>query len=347
MRAGLNSLAAMLCVLAASGCGSGGDAGSSNSPKGSTGGTLWEVSGSLPMLRSIDTASGKIGVDVQIGPGSIDVWDKGVAPADGLVWVGRTDGAVVAVNASSGQIEKTIDVITDGGEVEIMLAGGGAAYALSSSSEKPVVIELDAKTFANKAQAQVISDNVPFSSALYEPGTIWALSGSDFALSKVNATTLAVQGRVPLGQNLSDPEGPRGEYDGDGLAALTTSKVWVVDRTAQQLLSVDKLSLQATFVSDLGDLLAPGGPIDFRGNGDSTFLSLPDQGMLVRFDGKTGARTKTYSLGVGVASAFVVTKTKIYATDNHVANDVFEIDIQSGSITNTYPNLRPSVLAVE
>lgn len=332
-------LALGLCA----GCGSESDPGPSGASPGG-GGRFWVATRGIQELLAVDSKTGKVDVELEVAS---DSEVSALAVASGQAWVGRSDGALVVVDGASEKVDKTLNIASSGERIELVTLGGGSAYVASGSPNDPHVSRVDVASGSVQAEAPVIGGADLFSGLLYDSGTLWVLSDNNFTLSKVDATSLAVLGSVSLGQDPSEPEGPRGDFYGSGVMAQSDSKLWIIDVSSNQLLSVEKSSLSVQYESDLADLLESEGGIALAANQESFFVTLPDAGKIVRFDSATGARAQTYTLATGAGLAIAAGSDRLYVNKDAAGWDVSEVDIRSGMTTNTYANLQPAWLALE
>jgi hypothetical protein len=337
------ALAAGMALWLCGGCGSSDE----QSPEGSNpgSGTLWVATTGIQFLFGVDVATGKMGLDLELATSPVEV--SALAAEGGLVWAGRSDGSLLVVDETKEKIDATLSLAATSDPVEKLAFGGGSAYAALGSMTAPHVYRVDAATRALKTQAPVIETNALFSGLLYDGSALWVLSDNEFKVRKVDASTLAVIGTVSLGQDPANPLGPRRDAYGAGYMAQVGGKLWVIDSTTNQLLSIEKSSLTAKYESDLADLLESSGSVVLAANHDSVFLALAREGKVVRFDGATGARAQTYALEAGAGLALAVGRDKFYVNRNQAGWDVIEVDIRSGQTTRTYANLQPAWLALE
>jgi hypothetical protein len=335
------ALSAFLALWLA-GCGSSQDTPSEQTSTGS--GQLWVATTGIQYLFGVDIASGKMGLSLELATNPVEV--SALKAANGRVWAGRSDGSLLMVNEATSKVEKTLSLAATTDPIEQLVLGSGAAYATAGSEREPHVFRIDTTSFKTQ-EASVISSTSLFSGFLYDGSVLWVLADNEFTLSKVDATTLSVLDSIPLGQNPSDPTGARVDKYGAGFMAQVGGKLWIIDSTTSQLLSVDKSTLVAKYVSDLKDLLEPSGSVIFTSNHDSLFLALADQGKIIRLDGQSGARVQTYTLETGAGRILTIGSDKLYLNSNNAGWDVSEIDIRSGEATNKYTNLQPAWLALE
>lgn len=336
---------ACLTLWLCSGCGSDSESSGPNGASPGGGGRFWVATRGIQELLAVDANTGHVDIELEVATDSVEV--SALAVASRQAFVGRSDGALLVFDEAREEVEKTLNIASSGERVELVAVGGGSVYAASGSPNDPQVQRVDLASGTVQAAAPVIGGADLFSGLVYDSGTLWVLSDNNFKLSKVDAASLAVLGSVSLGQDPSEPQGARGDFYGSGLMAEMSDKLWIIDVSAAQLLSVEKGSLTAKYESDLSDLLEPEGGVALAVNHDSFFVTLPDAGKIVRFDGASGARAQTYTLETGAGLAIAASNDRLYVNKNVAGWDVSEVDIRSGMTTNTYVNLRPAWLAIE
>jgi hypothetical protein len=276
-----------------------------------------------------------MGLSLELATNPVEV--SALKAANGRVWAGRSDGSLLMVNEATSKVEKTLSLAATTDPIEQLVLGSGAAYATAGSEREPHVFRIDTTSFKTQ-EASVISSTSLFSGFLYDGSVLWVLADNEFTLSKVDATTLSVLDSIPLGQNPSDPTGARVDKYGAGFMAQVGGKLWIIDSTTSQLLSVDKSTLVAKYVSDLKDLLEPSGSVIFTSNHDSLFLALADQGKIIRLDGQSGARVQTYTLETGAGRILTIGSDKLYLNSNNAGWDVSEIDHEKYRIEFAFPH---------
>lgn len=339
---------AALTLLLLGGCGSdggGGDEGAGG-PRPASGDTLWLINRGVPFLQGIDTGTGDVEVDVEVAEGDTRIFS--LAVEDDRVWVGRDDGTIVVVDAEASAIEKTLALADPETTIEHLALGDGSAYVATGSSFEPLLTRIDASDFSTRATAPVIVTSNRFDAVLYGRSNVFVLSGNAFGVKKLDPATLASVGSVGLGSDPSNPDALSDDTYGTGHMARAGSILWVVDQASHRLLRVGEESLDASVVDDLSDLLEPEGYTEFTSNGTSTFLLLSERAEIVRFDGTTGARRRTYVLPEG-ASTMAASEKKLYVATTSSSRRIVELDIESGEVTQTLePNgVNVDLLAVE
>ena len=335
-----------------------GSAGSAGSAKPGGGGepgadgTLWGVTSTLALI-GVDLATGE-----ELFPPSLDQIVEpftplqSIAVVDGRVWLvtgdesavtGGDGGAALVIDPATGDV---VDTLEFAGGVRVLAGEGGEVYiAHSTEDDSPVVERFDAATLASEAQARVLEDNPSHTvEALVPDGdTLWVLQGNGFALHKVDAATLQVQETVRLGRHEG---GQFGDLYGYGKMVQIGDVLWIVDTYNNDLLRVDKTSLQPEVVGSIDEHVI--GRVQLSANSDSFFLATGDDsaGRVVRFDGETGEQITTYELGEDGARAFALGDGHLYVNDDYLG-DLAEIDIESGETRRTLPVPGPEVVAVD
>jgi streptogramin lyase len=303
---------------------------------------LWTVGKYQTDLVGIDTGSGeRIGKRVPLADGLTEA--RAMLAADGKLWI-TVDDTLIVADAKSGEVEKRHQ-LPQGTREQVVTAGGGAVYVGYEPKDQPVVVRLGATDFARGASGRIIDDVDHYEALMVDGQVLWVLAGNGFELHKADAATLAEQGSAVLGEDPANPDGPRAAKYGYGDLAAVGGKLWIADTYKNKLLSVDKATLAATVVTKLPELAADGVPSTFVSNKDSVFLAVAD-GTVVRFDGTTGERLKTYTFGDGAAKVFTVTDDKMYLNPDELAATVIEVDIATGATTNTYTGVNAELLVV-
>jgi hypothetical protein len=169
--------------------------------------------------------------------------------------------------------------------------------------------------------------------------TLWVLQGNGFAVHKVDAATLEVQETVRLGRS---DDGTFGDLYGYGKMVPGGDVLCVVDHSREDLLRVDKTTLEPEVVGSIEEYLL--GRSELSANSDSVFLATGDSsaGRVVRFDGDTGEHVDTYQLGEDGAPAFAVDDDHLY-----YFGDLVEIDLETGESQRTLPMPGPELVAVD
>jgi outer membrane protein assembly factor BamB len=315
-------------------------------------GTLWGVTSTLALI-GVDLATGE-----ELFPPSLDQIVEpftplqSIAVVDGRVWLvtgdesavtGGDGGAALVIDPETGDV---VDTLEFAGGVRVLAGDGGEVYiAHSTEDDSPVVERYDAATLASEAQARVLEDNPSHTVEAMVPDgdTLWVLQGNGFALHKVDAATLAVQETVRLGRF---EDGPFGDLYGYGKMVQVGDVLWIVDTYNNDLLRVDKASLQPEVVGSIDEHVI--GRVQLSANSDSFFLATGDDsaGRVVRFDGGTGEEVATYELGEDGARAFAIDDDHLYVNDDYLG-DLAEIDIETGETQRTLPVPGPQVVAVD
>jgi streptogramin lyase len=348
---------AALVMLTLAGCGNSdtdggveGDAPAGNERSdegGDSGQTLWATVLSGGHLTGLDTGSGRTVVaPFQIGDFGSDV--KHLVAAEGKVWLGLDDGALLVVDAKTGEVATTLTFDAKRYGIEEMAIGGGSAYAAYGGQSKPTLVRLDAATYQTRRQAPVIDAIDSYDGILVDGGTLWVLQANGFALVKADAATLAGQGRVALGQDPKNPTGPFKDLYGYGAMVQVGGNVWIIDLYNHVLIRVDKATMRATRMADLNDTITRNTSVRMAANTDSFFISYSDDdaAKVVRYDGAGGEAKQTYDLGPGAARSLVVTADRMYVPSDEFGRDVLQIDLQSGRTLRTYPNVGAQQLAL-
>jgi len=315
-------------------------------------GTLWGVTTSL-FLIGVDLATGE-----EVVPSSSEQVVEPLTPlqsiavGDGRVWLvtgdesavtGGDGGAVLVIDATTGDVVDTLEFT---GGVSALAEDDGKVYIAHSAGDTDVVVErFDAATLASEAQARVLEDNPSHTvEALVPDGdTLWVLQGNGFALHEVDAATLEVQETVRLGRF---EDGEFGDLYGYGKMVQVGDVLWIVDNYNNDLLRVDKTSLEPEVVGSIDEYLISG--VRLSANSDSIFLATGDDsaGRVVRFDGATGEQVDTYELGENGARAFAVDDDHLYVNEDYFG-DLAEIDVQTGETQRTLPLPGPELVAVD
>jgi outer membrane protein assembly factor BamB len=335
--------------------GSGNEAGESQQPQGGgepgADGTLWGVTNVL-FLVGIDLATGE-----ELVPPSLDQIVEpftplqSIAVSDERIWL--VTGDELSVSGGHGERVLVLDATT-GEEVDrleysegvsALAADDGKVYIAHSDAEGPVVERFDAATMASEARARVVEDTPGETvEALVPDGdTLWVLQGNGFAVHKVDAATLEVQETVRLGRS---DDGTFGDLYGYGEMVQVGDVLWVVDHSREDLLRVDKTTLEPEVVGSIEEYLL--GRSELSANSDSVFLATGDNsaGRVVRFDGDTGEHVETYELGEDGARAFAVDDDHLYVNEDYFG-DLVEIDLETGETQRTLPMPGPELVAVD
>lgn len=316
-------------------------------------GTLWGVTNVLSLV-GVDLATGE-----ELLPPSLDQIVEPLTPlqsiavSDERVWLvtgdessvtGGDGGRVLVLDATTGE---EVDTLEFSAGVSALAGADGKVYIAHSGAEAEglVVERFDAATLASEARARVVEDNPSHTvEALVPDGdTLWVLQGNGFALHKVDAATLEVQETVRLGRF---EDGRFADLYGYGTMVQVGDVLWVVDSYNNDLLRVDKTSLEPEVVGSIAEHLL--GRMQLSANSDSIFLATGDDsaGRVVRFDGDTGEHVATYELGEDGARAFAVDDDHLYVNEDYFG-DLVEIDLQTGETRRTLPVPGPDLVAVD
>jgi hypothetical protein len=354
------AVVAACVLLALAGCGRsdrGGDApaeqggpaeqGADVAEAAASGQTLWATVRDSAYLTGLDTGSGDTVVKpVEVGGFTTDV--KRVAPADGKVWLGLSDGKVIVVDAKTGAVAKTLTYPARDYGIEEMTAGQGSAYVAYGGKSKPTLVRLDAATYEEKTRKPVIGSIHSYEGLLVDGDTLWVLQGNGFALIKADAATLAVRDKVVLGQDPKNPTGPFKALYGYGSMVQVGGSVWIIDQYHHVLIRVDKATMRATRVASLKDIIDRNTFLRMAANADSFFVAYStDAGAkVIRYDGATGEPKQTYEFGPGAARAIAVAGDRLYVPSEEFFGDGLQIDVQRGRTLRTYPTVGPTDLAL-
>ena len=302
-------------------------------------GTLWSVTQGVPYLRGIERASGEVQVDVEVAQGSTDIFSL-VAGA-GQVWLGRTDGVVLAVEAGAIRKQETIG----DEDVEALALCGGSAYAATGSYVAPRLVRYSAADFSRQTEASVIEISARFDSLVCDGEHLLVLGGNDFRVHKLDRQTLTTLAVSPVGVNPSDPS-TLGEFGGGGFMVEVGASLWVIDLESGALIAVDKETLTARVAGDISDLLVPEDYMELVANGAGFYFGLRGQGVVVGFDGSTGARKRTYEVGDGVGHV-AVNEEHLYVRTENAPEKILELDLASGAELRTFEDIAGDLIAVE
>jgi hypothetical protein len=330
----------VLLMLLTAGCGAE-DTIPRRAPSGSAHGTgtLWSVTQGVPYLRGIDRATGEVQVDVEVAQGATNIFS--LVAGNGQVWLGRTDGVVLAVRA--GAIQKQEMIGED--DVEALALCADSAYAATGSHVAPRLIRYDAADLSQQAEAPVLDVSARFESLACDGEHLFVLGGNDFRVHQLDRETLATLRTTPVGVDPSDPS-TLGEFGGGGFMVEVAASLWVVDIDSGALISVNKETLAARVAGDVSDLLVPEGYMELVSNGTDFFFALSGQGVVVGFDGATGARKRTYAVTDGVGHV-AASGEHLYVRTENAPEKILELDLASSELLRTFEDVPGDRIAVE
>lgn len=288
----------------------------------------------LNVVQGVDTGSHEVVFSAPATEGSVDAY--ALDANDDQVWVGREDGKVVAIDRATQEVLQTLDLNdyaspdSDVNASHIVL-GNGYAYSVANESiEPPPITRIDTTTF----EVLDRNDQLPAAAFLngmrYDGDYLWLVTWNAVALVKVDPLTLEALDTVELGQDPDDPNA-FGDWYGYGMLAEVGNSAWVLDLESKRLLRVEKSTMEPSIAEDLSDLDLDT-YLEFDANGDSVFLLLSEASTVIRFDGQTGERVKTYEFPDqdGIV-AMALTDDMLYLRPGDIFNyEALEVDIETG-----------------
>jgi len=316
--------------------GSSGTGGGSNGTKPS-GVTLFSMG--YTSLQGIDTGSHEVVLDTTVT--TTDVSASAMDTSPSKVWLARENGTVTVVDRASEKKLADVDVTGFASTPEesvllpVVAAAADAGYTVLESYETISVLRIDGESFAVKAAPDVL-DAVGHTTGMRVDGqNLWVLTGNAFELVKLDPKTLERRAAVSLGAPPDDAKA-FGDYYGYGELAISPNAVFVLDDYTSRLIRVNKDSLEPNVADDLSDLELDTS-LEFISRGGDVYLGLDEPGTVVRFDGTTGARIRSYELNaVGGSSLIDVYGSLLYLTPADASNhEALEFDADTGKTLQT------------
>ncbi len=213
-------------------------------------GTLWTEGGILGWRLDGDPSDPIRIVDL------VELPDAFAADETG-VWMAYRDGPMYGADAEGDNLVGPIDVGVDGIGPDFMAMGDGEVWLARSGTETgPAVYDIENGTLTETGP---IPDEFGgfYSGLVVDGDAVYALLNRGLELLEYDASSREFTQGVPLGEDPSDPSGPRGRFGSPGSLAVSSQAVWVLDADVSKLHKIDKRDLTIDGTADLSARVSP------------------------------------------------------------------------------------------
>jgi hypothetical protein len=217
--------------------------GSGSSGASGLDGTVWTEGGNVGW--PLDTESPE-----PILVGRVETPDTFAADEDG-VWMAYTEGEIYGADADGSNLTGPFDVAADGIGADLIALRNGEVWLARGNAESALAVyDISADSLTEIALTEETWCG-PFDGLVTDGDDVFVLCSNPFELWKLDADSQELDGSVALGEDPSDPTGPRGEFFGAGKLGVGEDSLWIFNTDALKLHQIDKSDLSIEETVDL------------------------------------------------------------------------------------------------
>ena len=209
------------------------------------------------------------------------------------LWVGSAGGNLYSIR-TDGTGRRGPYRVSDV-SISAIAFGGGTVWAANDGSAglPQSLIAFDALTSTHVHIRSLLTGSHWFDGIVVDGADVFVLLGNSFALAKLDAASRSLLAQVELGEDPTDPTGPRGDFYGTGEIDVDSSSIWVLDRSVGKLHEIAKTDLALLRSIDLAHHVPATSDYDHLAVGAArVYVSDSDSGatdVVVAIDKLTGA----------------------------------------------------------